>query len=318
MPIKGLSDQVRLPRLGKIRLGIKVEGQGSPYPQPVDYFVCPDIVAAVYGRKPRELRIVFPTEDPSSWASQFYRCYSRSRGLVCKGDGERATVLIDEDSGTPASWDSRRTTLRDIECDAQRCPEYGSRCRRVMNLQFLLPDVPGLGVWQLDTSSYWSITNINSGIKLLSAICNRISMIPLTLKLAPQQVYANGSRKTAHVVSLDIPGTMGEALRYARMLPGDAILPAPDAEPPEDLFPAAVLSSEEADTPSQQQAAPAAPAIANLGQLFSACYKRYGLCSFEVIKLLGCASKDDIADPEDAWHRVSAAMTARQENTAPE
>ena len=311
MPIKGLSDQVRLPRLGKIRLGIKVEGRGNAYPQPVDYFVCPDSVAAVYGRKPRELRIVFPTEDPSSWASQFYRCYSRSRGLVCKGDGERASVLIDEDSGTLASWDSRRTTLRDIECDPQRCPEYGSRCRRVMNLQFLLPDVPGLGVWQLDTSSYWSITNINSGIRLLRSICGRISMIPLTLKLTPQQVFPNGSRKTAHILSLDIPSTMAEALRYAEMPPGDAILPAPDAEPPEDLFPAAVLSAE-------QETTPAAPTMANLGQLFSACYKCYGLCSFDVIKLLGHRSKDDIADPEDAWHRVSAAMTAQQENTAPE
>jgi len=316
MPIKGLSDQVRLPRLGKIRLGIKVEGQGSPYPQPVDYFVCPGSVAAVYGRKPRELRIVFPTEDPSSWASQFYRCYSRSRGLVCKGDGERASVLIDEDSGTPASGDSRRTALRDIECDAQRCPEYGSRCRRVMNLQFLLPDVPGLGVWQIDSSSYWSISNINSGVRLLCAICGRISMIPLTLKLTPQQVYANGSRKTAHVLSLDIPGTMGEALRYARMLPGDALLPSPDAEPPQDLFPAAVLSSEEADAPTQQETTPAAPAIANLGELFSACYKRHGLCSFDVIKLLGYASKDEIGDPEDAWRRVSAVMTAGQEAAA--
>ena len=31
-----------------------------------------------------------------------------------------------------------------------------------MNLQFLLPDCPGFGVYQLDTSSFHSMNNINS------------------------------------------------------------------------------------------------------------------------------------------------------------
>jgi hypothetical protein len=261
MPIKGLSDQVRLPRLGKLRLGIKVEGNGNPYPQPVDYFVCPDVVKAIYGDKPRELGILFPGEDPSKWASQFYRCYSRTRGLICKGDGERAIALVDGDTGTLASRDSRNTVLKEVECDPEHCPVYGKRCRRVMNLQFLLPDVPGLGVWQLDTSSYWSISNINSGIKLLTALCGRISMIPLTLKLAPREVHPGGFKKTVYVLSLDIPGTMTEILQYAQMPRGKAILPAPDVEAPEDLFPPSVLAREESpeSLPSRQGEALASP-----------------------------------------------------------
>ena len=62
-PIKGISEVVRLPHLGKIRLGIKKEkADGIPYPSPTDYFACPDEVRKVFGEKPKELRIMFPTE----------------------------------------------------------------------------------------------------------------------------------------------------------------------------------------------------------------------------------------------------------------
>jgi len=81
MSIKGVSDVVRLPRLGKIRLGIKKEtDSGTPYPTPTDYFVCPEEVRKVYGEKPRELRIMFPTDDELQWASQYLKCYSATRG----------------------------------------------------------------------------------------------------------------------------------------------------------------------------------------------------------------------------------------------
>ncbi|GAI11540.1 unnamed protein product, partial [marine sediment metagenome] len=103
MPIKGLSEQKRLPRLGKIHLGVKVtknkKGEEcAPYPRATDYFVCPDEVRAVYGDKPQKLHIIIPVEDEEMWANQYYRQYSRTRGLVCKGDGETCRRM--EDVGT--------------------------------------------------------------------------------------------------------------------------------------------------------------------------------------------------------------------------
>jgi len=66
-PIKGISEVVRLPRLGKIRLGIrKKNADGIPYPSPTDYFVCPDEVRKVFGERPRELRIMFPIGNNES------------------------------------------------------------------------------------------------------------------------------------------------------------------------------------------------------------------------------------------------------------
>lgn len=335
MPIKGLSDRICLPRLGKIRLGIKVEGDRNPYPQAVDYFVCPDAVKSVYGDKPRELNIIFPTEDASCWASQFYRCYSRAGVLICKGDGERAAVLAGEEGGAPVARNPRNIMLKEVECHPEHCPEYGHGCRRVMNLQFLLPCIPGLGVWQLDTSSYRSIMNINSGIKLITAVCGRISMIPLILRLVPQEAWPHGFKKIVYVLSLDIPGKLADMLKYARLPLCRAILPTPDAEAPQDLFPSVILEKGESSEGPRAggmctlgflhaSAAPAAaresrnpdgPGFGSLGDLFTACYKHYGLSSYQVIKELGLSCKEEIADLDDAWQQIKALYCAKPRDT---
>ena len=239
-PIKGLSEIIRLPRLGKIRLGVRKEGDlGCSYPSPTDYFVCPDEVRRVFGDRPKQLRVMFPTEVKEQWASQYLRCYSATRRLVCRGDGETAMARIDVRTGEidfPEMADSR---LREITCNPERCSYHQcGLCRRVMNLQFLLPDCPGFGVYQLDTSSFHSIRNVNSAIAFVRGVCQRVSMIPLSLELVEQVVEPEGLPKTAHVLRLDSLGSLAEMQRYAQSPPERALLlPAPDSDAPDDLFP---------------------------------------------------------------------------------
>lgn len=249
MPIKGVSDLVRLPRLGKIRLGIKETSAktGNPYPKAVDYFVSPDEVKEVYGEKPKELKVMFPTEDDSQWAQQWLRCYSATRGLLCRGDGETAVARVDKATGEIATRETKNMELREISCDPETCSFYEKKqCRRVMNLQFLLPDCKGFGVWQINTSSFFSILNINSNVKFIRGIAGRISMIPLTLKIGPQEVTPEGERKTAWVLTLTAPYSLSEIQKYAQVAPGQALLlPPPDTEVPEDLFPPEILEEGE-------------------------------------------------------------------------
>ena len=255
MAIKGVSDVVRLPRLGKIRLGIKKEtDNGTPYPSPTDYFVCPAEVKKVFGEKPKELRIMFPTNDQSQWASQYLRCYSASRGLICRGDGESAVARIDTKTGEIATRDAEDTELREVVCSPHNCTFYQrGQCRRVMNLQFLLPDCPGFGVYQLDTSSFHSIVNVNSSLELISGICGRLSMIPLSLKLVEQEVQPEGRRKTVRVLSLTAPYTLTEIQKYAQIPPGQTLLlPPPDSEAPDDLFPDEILETKESTKDTAQ------------------------------------------------------------------
>jgi hypothetical protein len=233
MPIKGLSENRRLPRLGKIHLGVKKKSakSGAEYPSATEYFVVPPEVAGIYGDKPTELPILIPVEDDELWSNQYYRRYSRTRGLVCKGDGVTCRRMIDTATGDTAGRDTKDVVWKeDLTCTGQECPGYKSKdCREIMNLQFLLPDVPGLGVWQVDTSSINSIRNINSAAALIRGVYGRVSMIPLTLTLEPQEVNNpdDGKRKTVRVLQLRARCTLRELMIQASKPAVEMLLPAP-------------------------------------------------------------------------------------------
>lgn len=254
MPIKGLSETRRLPRLGKIHLGIKktkvVNGREVEYPSAVDYFVFPednslyDELTKVFGEKPKELRILIPLDDEERWASQYYRCYSRTRGLICKGDGETAIRMVDMRTGALADRDSTEVVMKEVPCQGRNCPDYEQQCREIMNLQFLLPEVPGLGVWQIDTSSINSIRNINSAAELVKRIYGRISMIPLLLTIEPQEVQdSEGKKRTVKILNLRTNRTLLEMMETITkptpemLAAGETELPVPDDEVPEMVIP---------------------------------------------------------------------------------
>ena len=328
MPIEGVSNIVRMPRLGKIHLGIKVEKPGKhPYPQATDYFVVPDEVADIFGEKPKELEIMFPLEDPDQFAQQWYRCYSMTQGLVCIGDGISSRRRIDLATGAIAGRDTRDCDLReDLPCNPQECPEYLSkRCKRVMNLQILLPKVPGLGVWQIDTSSFYSIVNINSMIKLLKNLAGRCSFIPLTLVLGPIEVTPPGqTKKTVHIMHVKQDMKLEDIARLGQVPAPQALMPAPDvSQPPEDLFPEEILAEAEDVSEEerkvvghmldQEAEAPAGDEkivrrdlslIATRTDFFKACNEDFGLQPDQAKKLTG-SLEEGITTWKEAYLQVA-------------
>ena len=243
MAIKGVSDILRLPRLDKIRLGIMVETPGKhPRPKAVDYFVCPPEVREVFGEEPRELQIMFPVENPDEFAQQFLRAYSLTQGLICIGDGISRRQKVDTTTKKHADHNTQdwEWVVGEV-CDPQECNLYAEkRCRRVLNLQFLLPRVPGLGVWQIDTTSFYSIVNINSMIALVKNLCGRISMVPLTLCLGPIEVSPKGlKKKTVYVMHIKQDVRLADLQRLALTPPAQMlVIPEPEVdEAPSDLYP---------------------------------------------------------------------------------
>lgn len=239
MPIDGLSATRRIPRLGKFRLGIKDPDRG--FPKKVDYFVLPkdnpayqDIVKT-FGEKPKELRILIPVEDEEKWCSQYYRCYSKTRGLICKGDGLTAVRMVDTVTGQLADAGSKQVENREVKCAGRNCPDYKVKCKEVMNLQFLLPEIPGLGVWQIDTGSINSIININSTAELIKNIYKRISMIPLLLTLEPKEVNnpTDGKKQTVYVLNLRVNMRLNDLAQLARKQTELLELPVGDDEAPD-------------------------------------------------------------------------------------
>ena len=333
MPIKGWSDRTKLTRLGKVRLGIKAQSStGATYPKQVDYFVVneddatsADAAASfhdVYGEKPHELDIAFPTEDPEEWAGQWLRMYTQSWGLACRGDGDIAMAKIDPDTGTWVSRDSQDFVLKEITGCGETCPNYQSkpqRCRPVMTLQFLLPQVRGLGIWQIDTSSFHSMRNLNSQVKLIQALVGRISLIPLKLRIVPLKVQPPGQKpKTVHVLDLQTSLTLAELQRSARALPSPQVMlpTASDEEEPEDLIEGGE-GHEEGEQESPASAAPESarptlrerlaangdeppsgeeiPHMEKVGDLFNACLQRWGDTSSDVMRIAGVSRPEAIS-----------------------
>lgn len=197
MPIKDLTDRVRPPRLGKIRIGEKaISPKGKEYPVSRDYFVCPVEVKDVCGEKPKELDVMFLSDDIEDVFPTYYKMYGQTSGLKCRGDGITANKL-------------NKTTgnFEEIDCPGQECPDYeAKRCRRIGALKFLLPKVNGIGIWEIDTSSYNSILNIYSMIGsngLIRALTKgRIRMIPFKLAVERREVQAGEKMQTVSVLEL--------------------------------------------------------------------------------------------------------------------
>lgn len=270
MPIDELSKRRRLPRLGKIRLGIKekttvpckckgknpdkkpmltcrvCEGTGYVFrPKEVDYFVCPPEVQAIYGEKPKELPIMFPVENEEVFFQQWYMRYGYGV-LKCIGDGINART-----------WDEEKNGFRTIPCPCEQLED--KRCMRQALLQFLLYEVPGAGVWQINTGSKNSIVDINSGIDYIRSLCERIRMIPLVLKR--EEMTASRTEKgrlkssTHHTLKLDLANTsLKQLLEYAQVRPSRILLPSPDLEEDEQFYPPGGWTKEEEEATEVREA----------------------------------------------------------------
>lgn len=280
-PIEGLSERRRLPRLGKIHLGVKEKtttpckckqetadkkprkdcrlclGTGFVFrPKEVDYFVCPPEVREVYGEMPKVLPIMFPVEDPQLFFQQWYMRYGF--GVIkCIGDGVNART-----------WDEEISGFKTIKCP---CDYLNQRkCARQAILQFLLYELPGAGVWQIRTGSKNSIIDINSGIDYIKSMCERIRMIPLLLKREETTVSRTEKKRlkasTHYTLKLDLASvSLKQLLQYAQVPPSRIFLPPPDMEEDPLYYPPAgwpkegeeVVEAEAEEVPPEKPESPA-------------------------------------------------------------
>jgi len=192
--ISGLSAIRRLPRLGKIRLGIKKVSQktGKEYPSETKYFVCPAEIKKFYGDEPTELNISFPMNDPEVIFPQCYKWYGSSAGLKCRGDGETALRLNDDTK-----------EMEEIKCPCELLDE--GKCQKRASLVFMMPGIKIGGVYQIDLSSYHSIVDINSGIDYARALLDdRIAFVPFKLKRVPKETHNEGKKQIHYTLQLEL------------------------------------------------------------------------------------------------------------------
>ena len=275
--VKGISNRRRLPRLAKIRLGFKVVNGNKEFPAESPFFVLPPEIARFYGFKTKEdalkratemqvkrkdvlkfveinyarlseeLEIMLPVNDMGAVFPQAYTWYGSSRGVKCMGDGEHAMRYDDQQRGTVQ-----------IPCPCEKLKGENNprgECTLRGHLQCLVPKAGLGGVYQIDTGSYNSTVDINSGISYVQAlmkdagvatqdedgqIVGRFAMVPLVIRRIPTETHHDNQKQIHYTIQLlPAPSIDINALNKLRqdtryiMSHGQVALP-----PAEDINPA--------------------------------------------------------------------------------
>jgi len=177
---------IRLPRLGKLRLGIKkTASSGKEYPAEVDYFVVPPEVQKLFGEKPKVLPVMLPVENDELFLRQYYAVYGSNQRLKCQGDGETAERRDDKGK------------VQQIACPSPESCEFAKqfKCSARIDVMVVLPDVNCGGVYQLSSGSVSTSIDIRSGLEMARHLFGRISWVPMMLKREEKKIPDPGTGK---------------------------------------------------------------------------------------------------------------------------
>lgn len=237
------------PRVGKIRLGEQVpvmkdgkqrttrSGEAMFRASALDYFrvdpedevTAPESAASfleVYGDRPTRLRCQLPGRTISDVWEGAYRLYgTRKLKRIC--DGQTCDVRT-----ATGGWASEPCV-----CTARMLPkDSNDRCKLGWTLTVLLPEVRGIGVWQITTGSEISVDRISGWLQLMEKVTGGdLAMIEFFLELVPVDVTPDGRTKTVYVLNAQAVGaspeqlTSGQAGRAVAALPSGIDLPSTPA-----------------------------------------------------------------------------------------
>jgi hypothetical protein len=192
----------RLPRAGKIRLGEQTtNANGTLYPRALGHFTAREDESgitsaaaaaafhAIYGDAPTEIQVVLVGETPDDNLEGAHRLYGTGGKLKRRCDGDTcATRTATGWQQAPCACAAMPPTVTKRGREV-RNPEL---CALTYSLQVLLPDVDGIGVWQIDTGSRISVEKIAGALRLFAQIYGSLSGLAATLRLVPVTVAPEG------------------------------------------------------------------------------------------------------------------------------
>lgn len=131
-----------------------------------------------------ELRAILPAGDP---LSQSYEMWSGG-GCSRRCDGE-----------------TEQLTRRPCLCLAQYGEDWHERsarevCKPTSRINVMLPDLPDLGVWRLETKSYYAADAMAGGVDIVLAASEGRTMMPVRMWIEQRTAIRNGKTKQYPVV----------------------------------------------------------------------------------------------------------------------
>lgn len=236
MPILDL--QQRLQEVGRIRMGAQVATQrGGKRPARLPHWRLTSrdelrlqAVAQVYGGEvqpwaEREGEHEVYTESdqlrvliiPGQALSQWWEMWTGG-GCARRCDGHHE-YLSDGPCLCPAEYNDRSEQAAD-----------GKACKPTTRLAVLLPEVPGIGHWRLETHSYYAAVELAAANHLFEEATRRGALLPARLRIDVRKKIAGGKTTTYPVPVIDIDISAGQLLQLgAGAAEGEVLaLPAPE------------------------------------------------------------------------------------------
>lgn len=240
MPIKPMLVQRRMMELGRVRLGEK-GAKGEP--RKLDTFrftsasrVLLEAVAERYGGEVREWQGA-PDEG-------YYEVVTKADAL----DVVFPPIYSDAD-GSPTVpfsqwmelWKSGGCERR---CDGETealsgkaclCDPKDRACKPTTRISFMLPDIPGLGVWRVESKGWNAAAETPAAVSVLVRAATEGRFIPAVLRLENRTSKKGGTRKFV-VPVIDVAGATLNELAGGDIREALAINP-PQPNPPRPALP---------------------------------------------------------------------------------
>jgi hypothetical protein len=220
MPIANLDRRLR--ELGRIRMGDRAP-TGNRRPRKLETWrlTSPthhllDAAAARYGGEVR------PWQDPPPGTGAQWELYTESDVLDIRIPAERALSQWYETwsgGGCQRRCDGRHEQFSDGPCVCQaELDDGGSQrsCKPYTRFNVLLPDLLGMGVWRLETKSYYAAVELPGTVEFLSAY----NGIPAQLVITSRSVKRPGeAAKHFTVPAIELPRSLAEITAHTGVNP---------------------------------------------------------------------------------------------------
>jgi hypothetical protein len=202
-------------QIGRIRIGVLVQPEkGKPYPRKIDTFrfttgsrPTAGAIAEHFGGEVREWRdewevitresaipVTVPPRDRV--VSQDYEMWSKG------GCQRRCDSVTEQISNGPCLCPADQ--LQRAEWAKANPPRA---CKPVTRINVMIPDLPGLGVFRLDTGSYYAAVEIGDAAALMELARDRGVFLPAILRIDQRSRVANGQTKKYPVPVLEVLAT---------------------------------------------------------------------------------------------------------------
>lgn len=179
-----------------------------------------------------EITVMVPPRD--AVISQNYEMWTAG------GAARRCDSQFDQISGGPClcphaedpsdSEEAARQALRRADMARKNPPQA---CHLITRVSFMIPDLPGLGVFRLDTSSYYAAVEIGDAAMLMQAARDQGVFLSAILRIDQRQRVAGGQTKKYPVPVLEILSTFRQIASGELAAAGvtGQLPPAPGGQP---------------------------------------------------------------------------------------